>query len=203
MASKLNVMRGLTAIARDEDTLNDVAKYCDELGAYANLAFNTVDYTANSCPTTADVFAVSLLGVPTPPQALRLIPCSAAKCSPAHVLSADPDAPLWDLDYTDLQMHLEAFRWIKGEITGAGEVWASKFLARRHPHQIPIWDQRVRDFFGSPKRWWTPLKLALQEHELRNELAQLHQRSAAMSLSLVRFIDIAAWMRGSKRPSIG
>ena len=93
--------------------------------------------------------------------------------------------------------------WLLRTVRGVGRTRASKILARKRPHLIPIWDRYVAEGLGiqSPDSYWgvaQDVVIAHGErlHELRNELRSRHLDAGRMQgLSVLRVLDIVVWMR--------
>lgn len=86
---------------------------------------------------------------------------------------------------------------------GIGEVKASKLLARKRPHLIPIFDQVVAcvtGFTDSKGHWeWTFDALVANDLELVRELETLRRdvtirTDRVSNISLLRVLDVAIWM---------
>lgn len=84
---------------------------------------------------------------------------------------------------------------------GVGQTTASKIMARKRPHLVPIYDSVVkaqlgmRDSGGQWVSWWK----AFQGEDGRRFAAELEAIRAASGqthLSLLRVIDIVLWMDG-------
>ena len=93
--------------------------------------------------------------------------------------------------------------WLLRTVRGVGRARASKILARKRPHLIPIWDRHVADGLGiqSPDSYWGVVQDVVlvhgdRLHELRDELrSRQHDYGRLHGLSILRVLDIVVWMR--------
>jgi hypothetical protein len=121
----------------------------------------------------------------------QLPPGIALQDPEAEALTAE-DGPAWKL--------WEAIRWIKPRSgdDSIGPIRAGKLLARKRPHLIPVYDNRVRDVLGRPRpdnSWWHDLRCQLvNDHELVRELESVRARAGADQMSLLRVFDVMCWM---------
>jgi hypothetical protein len=76
---------------------------------------------------------------------------------------------------------------------------ASKLLASRFRHAVPIWDRDVSRLLGGPREWWLGWYDAMQEHELRTTLEELRHDLDLGHVSLLRIADVALWMESQRR----
>ena len=86
------------------------------------------------------------------------------------------------------------------KVPGSGPVTASKLLARKRPHLIPVSDQIVESaLFPSTGRYWVPLRNELQrpESQLLSRLREIQENAnpLAQRTSLLRILDVLIWMR--------
>jgi hypothetical protein len=89
------------------------------------------------------------------------------------------------------------------EVPAVGRTRASKLIARKRPHLIPIYDRHVVHGLGAAKsdNYWAIVQHVVQTHRLR--LAELHTDLLAAhpddgtirALSELRVLDIVIWMR--------
>jgi hypothetical protein len=161
--------------------------------------------------TPADLTAVSMLSVHVRGQAalgitetlagdieplLRKIPVNAkleeidAAEFARYLGKNSVAAKLWDL----LRQHRD--RWRVGQTT------ASKILARKRPHLIPIYDSVVaaQTTRTDSKDYWQDWFDAFQGEEgrdLAGQLGRIREQSGQDHLSLLRVLDIVLWMDGT------
>lgn len=118
-----------------------------------------------------------------------------------ELLTAIPvDVPMHTADWSLLSQDSAADQlWkILRECGGKNRwVMATKLLARKRPHLLPVYDREVRRLLDSPDNSWTCLwtwfaadadrHIALAE--LRNEVGGIDD------ISLLRCLDVVLWMR--------
>lgn len=165
--------------------------------------------------TAADLTAVSMLGVTIPagfaawvlgPGAdevsllLRQIPADVRIYDPWKGTDdpLDDDGPagrLWSL--------LQQGNWPDpSKANDIGWVKAGKLLAAKRPALIPVYDDKVREYVGSPPHFWKSLRSSLSTPEARllTSLPLAGVAAAAptdVDLSYIRQIDIVLWMRAA------
>lgn len=158
--------------------------------------------------TAEDLIAVSMLAVHVPAKAARaLLDEKAGKVSElleqippsCHLETLDhtqvttlettgPVAELWSL----LRRHGK-HRW------GIGPTTASKIMARKRPHLIPVYDSVISDTVGvSSQDQWSRWALSLQKDDsaLVRRLEDWRDESGQSHLSILRVLDIVLWMHG-------
>lgn len=165
------------------------------------------------CVTAADLLAVSMLSVNVPAYAsigiledlgdqieelLRMIPVSSRieELKPADLDSVfGPIAPatkLWNL------LRQKEDSW------GVGPTTASKIMARKRPHLIPIYDSVIADLVGMPnsaEQWtlWFAAFHGENGKSFTQKLQNIRKASGQEHLSLLRVLDIVLWMEGQDR----
>lgn len=160
--------------------------------------------------TAADLIAVSMLSVHVPGQAAlgiieELDSRIEALLTPLAVelrlenLTAEQFSGL--LDYGSPADGIWELLRQKAALWGIGQTTASKILARKRPHLVPIYDSVVADQVGMSdsggqwQSWWD----AFQGEEGRRfaeRLESIRADSGQLHLSLLRVIDIVLWMEG-------
>jgi hypothetical protein len=88
-------------------------------------------------------------------------------------------------------------------IPNIGNTVASKFLASKAPHSVPIWDRDVAALVDWPKEWWLSWFDAMQSLPLRKKLQQLRNEVHREEVSLLRIADVALWMEAQRRKKSG
>lgn len=109
-----------------------------------------------------------------------------------------PDSPaqhLWDL-----------LRQTHGERWGVGQTTASKLMARKRPHLIPIFDSVIAEVTGMKGSLdqWSRWRSALAPDggalsSMAIELDQVRKDAGQEELSILRTLDIVLWMSGRSR----
>jgi hypothetical protein len=146
--------------------------------------------------TAADVLAVAALDEHVPPHAAWTIlqdGMLAARLAdiPTTVTIMDREAAaLLDGPCTELWERLRA-------IPGVGPVAASKLLAAKRPHLVPIYDERVRAVLRPPAGgFWSSMRHTLTDGSLAVRAGAVRAAAAAEEpsvpegLSVLRVIDI-------------
>lgn len=153
--------------------------------------------------TPDDLLSASLLSTPIPGRAAMdlLTDADGAFAAGLAAIGADRDfADLENLDEAPFAAARSLYRLVK-ELPGVGETRATKLLARKRPHLIPIVDRVLKQtiFFGQ-RHQWAPLHAALvaEDRALHRTLLDLH-RAAGLSeqVAPVRVLDVLAWLEGS------
>lgn len=193
----------------------------DQTG-FLGLNFETFGAGSQGDPfaiTAEDLLAVSMLSVHVPAEAaLAIIGEDSARISgllrkldPAlkfeelspiefdNLLGpAGPAQELWDL-----------LRRNGSERWGIGSTTASKIMARKRPHLIPIYDSVVAGATGmkSSRHHWSRWFKALERHAapdasagltLSKRLDVLREDSGLPDRSLLRILDVVIWMHHRK-----
>ena len=158
-----------------------VGAYFDPHRGFARATFDGLDsdsllsHNPRDSFTVDDIVATSLLDVRFGPTAVRAL-LSSPKVEEA--LAAVPDqVPLWEADERTLGAATTLWRVLR-RIDGVGRTRASKLMARKRPHLIPIVDSVIADALHLGDQTWRPCNghLLLLRSEL--EIARLGENSA-------------------------
>jgi len=165
-------------------------RYFDELPGNDERAF-----------TVGDLAAASLLDVRFGPHTvLELL--DRAECN--SLLAGIPsNVPLWDVPDGHLTRGSAAWRlWDRlVAIPGVNKTRASKVLARKRPHLMPILDSVIIEHLGLERLdCWQALRQALAPdlRERIDSLASAATRHGASPPSTLRLLDVATWMTYSQ-----
>ncbi len=185
--------------------------------AYTGSHFETLGGSENVDPnriTATDLIAVSMLSVDVPAQAsLGILETHAEKIS--ELLSGIPH----DLKFEDLTT--ESFEKYLGDGSPADELWAllrqhgdkwdvgqttaSKIIARKRPHLVPVFDSVIEAVVGlkGSKDQWRLWFSAFNDGSARgetlaDELRAIRSEADQPHLSLLRVLDIALWKLGKR-----
>lgn len=173
------------------------AIFFDREGPFAGSTFDEIGENPVNGIGPADVVAVSLLDVRFEPRAVRaLLEQDSAPLSEL-LASIPPNVDLWDADDRDLQA-ADALYQALDSIVGVGETKASKLLARKRPRLFPIVDSVIRrglPLASSPAR---ELRAALTQPSRRRAIESLRPPDISSSISTIRLLDAAVWMRYSQ-----
>jgi len=168
------------------------------------------DFVEPNRITAADLIAVSMLSVHVPGQAAlgimeELDGRIEALLTPLAVelrlenLTAEQFSEL--LDYGSPADGIWQLLRQKKATWGIGQTTASKILARKRPHLVPIYDSVVkdqvglRDSGGQWVRWWEAFQ-GDKGRQFAMRLESIREASGQSHLSLLRVIDIVLWMDG-------
>jgi len=83
------------------------------------------------------------------------------------------------------------------ELNGIASVTASKLLASKRPHLVPIRDSDVSKLFGKKETdtWWDPWWETMQSQEVRDLLTEFAKEAKIEGKSLLRIADVILWKR--------
>ncbi|MHA7191117.1 DUF6308 family protein [Arthrobacter sp. MDT2-16] len=160
--------------------------------------------------TGDDCVAVSLLSVEVPPMAAIGL-MRDEKENVDRLLSLIPtDVRMCDLDAEGYEKHLgmespaqelwEVITRRNGKKWDIGRTTASKIMARKRPHLIPIVDSVIEDLIGTVRHWRGWHEALTNDTGLPDRLAAIKADSGAVELgydpSMLRVMDIVLWMEG-------
>lgn len=153
--------------------------------------------------TSDDIVALSFLsvGVDKGQAALALLEGQVAEEINQMLAGFSPDLSITTeagrnaLDGERLDTLWKAIR----AVPSFGPVRTSKLLARKRPHLVPIYDSVVRRQFGAADSsdQWTAFIALFEDESLAAHLTSLRDEAEVPeSLSLLRVLDVVAWMEG-------
>jgi hypothetical protein len=177
-------------------------------GAYFERLGGGGDRPEVACQFTAeDLLAVTMLSVRIEGyHALHVLDYQARELNdlltqlPPGIALQDPEAESLTAEDGAAWKLWEAIRSIKPRSgdDSIGPIRAGKLLARKRPHLIPVYDNRVRDVLGRTRpdnSWWHDLRRQLiNDHELVRELESVRARAGTDQISLLRVFDVMCWM---------
>jgi hypothetical protein len=76
-------------------------------------------------------------------------------------------------------------------------VRASKLLAAKRPHLIPIRDSAVSELLRAGKKWWLPMLEVVSDEQIRTNIAEL-SKTVPADVSVLRRLDVILWMEGTR-----
>lgn len=91
-----------------------------------------------------------------------------------------------------------AYALLRG-IDDVGYVTASKLLASKRPHLVPIRDTVVESVLDAGDRWWAPWKELVSDTTLVGLVDSVTPEHLTGSVSLLRRLDVILWMAGTNR----
>lgn len=188
----------------DKKGLLSTGSYFDEWAGRGDTANRNVI-------TDSDAVAVSMLSVTVPAKAMVGLaePETAGRITklleqiptdePLSSLSREKAAALLTGSGPATLLWNELIR-TKGNRWGIGATTASKIMARKRPHLIPIWDEVIGDVNGvdsSKGQWMNWHRLLTDGTGLPERLAEIHRLSEVeLPLSELRIMDVVLWRYG-------
>jgi hypothetical protein len=154
--------------------------------------------------TSADVVAVMMLSIRwTATPALQLLETRSQELN--DLLAGVPHTPMHQTDLADYQSGSPAHCLRRALLTidGIGWVTASKLLARKRPHHVPVYDRVVAGLLDSPGSSWHCFHSWLAGDPAHAErLSSLRAEVGCIEdVSLLRCLDVALWMHGTQSGS--
>lgn len=111
-------------------------------------------------------------------------------------IASDPMATLWGTDpSSEYYRALTELYMLLRDIGGVGTTSASKLLASKRPHFVPIRDSVVERLLGNPTEWWKPWRDALSNPGFVEFVQSLPGPS---DVSVLRKLDVILWMHGRR-----
>lgn len=113
---------------------------------------------------------------------------------------AERSNPMWERplhDYDPESFFTKTYFALR-EIPNIGQTIASKLMASKFPHAIPIWDQDVSALLNNPEAWWHGWYDVMQSSKVRGQLSKLRTHIGQEGLSLLRVADVALWMEAQR-----
>jgi hypothetical protein len=150
-----------------------------------------------------DIAAVMTLSVQVTPHipsslvALRVV--SNIDLSAMH-----RETPMWALSRDKYEPD-GLFRSVWNRLIGipdVGRTIASKLMASKFPHAIPIQDRDVAQLLGNPSEWWLGWHGVLQDKPFRTHLEGIREELSLHHVSLLRVADVALWMEARRRKTL-
>lgn len=153
--------------------------------------------------TAEDILSMAFLGVTINRRAFLTILAPSPDNRFNALLAKVPDrVDFWDAGAPAASSaQWQLYDMLRG-LSGIGPTKASKLLARKRRHLIPIRDSVVARVLDLRKPFWAPLYGASQEIDLRARLAAIKARARAEgvalpdNLALLRVFDVVVWMSG-------
>lgn len=118
---------------------------------------------------------------------------------------AESSTPIWMRPVEDYLPGSE-FHLLHDQLTkieNVGPTIASKLLASKFPHAVPVWDRDVSALLGRPVHWWLGWHDAMQNGRLRSNLVSLRNEMGLENVSVLRIIDVVLWMEAQRRKKSG
>jgi len=146
--------------------------------------------------TPTDVVAVEMLGVTLPPDAILALLDADFSRRLTRLLCLIDDVPLHEIEFAALGEGSPAddlYHEIKS-LHGLARTKTSKLLARKRPHLIPVYDDRVAHRLATGDQFWAPMHDLMQDEALVVALERLRRAVGGVGdISLLRILDVAVW----------
>jgi hypothetical protein len=169
-------------------------------GNYTGRHFESYSQMSNPCMFDGnDIAAVMCLSIkPDANIASDIYELATAKeplFSPT-----ERNKPMWERplsDYSPEGLFSTTYFALKA-IPNIGPTIASKLMASKFPHAIPIWDRDVSALLNNPEAWWQGWYDVMQSSKVRGQLSKLRTHIGHEGLSLLRVADVALWMEAQR-----
>ncbi len=196
-------------IGRSDRARADLARY---FGAFSVTSSGHTGYTGRFFEHYAqrsdpahfngnDIAAASALSVQFDPITVAAIAHDAQHLDDLLAQCPPPKVPIWDVEdavINDEAPLAQLYERLKG-VPGVGYVKASKLLAAKRPHLVPIRDRRVEQLLGNPDQWWAPWQKVMKKEAFRSLLAELADGVAPPDASLLRVLDVILWCDATRQ----
>ena len=146
-----------------------------------------------------DVAACATLSVALPGRVVTALFEQAEQID--RLLSQVPgrDVKLWEVreDELDDAAPLARLYALLRATPGVGKVTASKLLACKRPHLVPVRDKVVERLLGAGATWWRPWRDVVAKQELRDTVERVTPTAVPSETSILRRLDVILWMTGT------
>lgn len=188
----------------DEYAPELVDRYFDPEGPFAADTFDLMGDNDPHRFTRDDLLALNCLDERVPPLTMRkfLTPDIQAKLS-QYLLAIAGDTELGrPSSEPDLAAAAALWSYLRSrDFDGIGKVKAGKLLARKRPKLVPIVDsvvEKVVSPVSGPWPYWDAYRQFMSSTQHRARLEQVRPARVADTISLLRVLDVAVWLRGSR-----
>lgn len=145
-----------------------------------------------------DVAAAATLSVPLDGKVVRSLFERADQFDGFLADAPDRTVTLWDVDESELADGAplaEAYSLLRS-IPGIGYVTASKLMACKRPHLVPIRDTVVEQLLGAGPAWWLPWRLVVSDTAFRDLVEEITPPTVPAGTSVLRRLDVILWRAG-------
>lgn len=115
------------------------------------------------------------------------------------------DTPMWAMSpdrYEPGGLFADVWNLLIG-VPDVGRTIASKLMASKFPHAIPIQDRDVAQLLGNPDQWWLGWYDVFQHKPFRTQLEAIRDEISLHHVSLLRIADVALWIEAQRQKSLG
>jgi hypothetical protein len=183
-----------------------VARALDPEAGHAGSTFDLLQPNDPDAVGPADLLAASLVGAPPSALAVRhLLDPATARRLTARLRAVPPDADLWSARTRALDEAADLWTLLQGA-DGFGPVRATKLLARKRPHLVPLLDPAGAVLLELPAgAHWATLRAVLGDAGRRERVEALRPPGSDERLPLLRLFDLAVWtaVAGGRRERTG
>lgn len=145
-----------------------------------------------------DVAACGALSVPLAGKVIDALFNRKSEIDDLLAASPNRTATLWEVDPdSDSYSALNKLYFVVRDVPGIGSVTASKLLASKRPHLVPIRDAVVASVLGAGEDWWAPWRSALTP-TLVKLVQGLTSESIPDDVSVLRKLDVILWSFGKE-----
>ena len=182
-----------------------VGDYFDPAYGFAGHTFD--DLGGGQPPdevTVADLMAVTLLDISWSPRAVRLLLGEHRQRMSDLLRGIGDDIDLWDADDEKVAAADKAWDFLVDDLPYVGPVTAGKLLARKRPRLVPIYDQVIGRWlpYLCNVGFWETLRATLADSGLRDEIKAVRPHAETEGVALLRLLDVAVWMTGSRSENV-
>lgn len=175
--------------------------FFDTKSPFAGRTFDELSANPRNEFSVGDLLAVSLLDVRFEPRAVRALLDVKARLFSELLSPIRDDVDLWDATDDDLLPAYELWSELE-KLPGVGSTKTSKLMARKRPRLIPIVDRVIRAALPLGDDSWESLRSVLKGRRVRDNIERIRPPGLASTVSTLRLLDAATWMRYSKsRPA--
>jgi hypothetical protein len=121
-----------------------------------------------------------------------------------HLEPTEREKAIWNRPRSDFEIG-SRFHNLFDElcrIPNVASVVASKLMASKFPHSIPIYDRDVSALLNHPENWWLDWHETMQSNGLRKRLISLRESVGLQEVSLLRIADVSLWMEAQRRKAL-
>ena len=196
-ADRVEVIRRRIADLVEDHGSELVAAYYAPRSGFAGAMFDQFGDNPDDRFTADDFVAASLLDVRFGPASVEALLVEHAGDRWLAEIPNDPSTALWTT-----ALHPKSAPWklwnFLTEIEDVGPTRASKLLARKRPHLMPILDSVITKSLslGHGDRWKTLSEVL--DKPTRDALAGLSEAADGAAPSILRLLDVLTWMRSSE-----
>jgi hypothetical protein len=189
------------AVEPTDKMASAVAAFYLEDGPFAGHTFLGLSPNPPNEIGVADLLAVTLMDEHYRPDAIRDLLEGDAGTRATELLRAIPqDVPLWKVK--DLEGAPDDLWWLLCELREVGPTRASKLMARKRPHLIPVYDSIVGEVVAPTSTYWEVFRSFLASEENRAAVDQLRPPGVDENrVPTLRLLDTAIWLRHSRSTS--